>query len=88
MERGDIDEFGNVVFLHPYCDFCKKNFFDDDEFRVHINLEHITCNVCGPQHKYRYYKNYNNLETHFKMTHYICMEKDCLDKKFIAFKTA
>lgn len=48
----------------------------------------MTCNVCGSQQKYKYYKNYNNLETHYKMSHYICTESDCLDKKFIAFKTA
>ena len=48
----------------------------------------MICNICGPQEKYRYYKNYDGLETHFKISHYICVEKDCLDKKFIAFKTA
>jgi hypothetical protein len=30
MDKGDIDEFGNVTFMHPYCGFCKKNFFDED----------------------------------------------------------
>lgn len=22
LEKGDIDEFGNVTFMHPYCKFC------------------------------------------------------------------
>ena len=61
MDKGDIDEFGNVTFMHPYCGFCKKNFFDEDQFKRHVNVEHILCNVCGKQEKYRYYKNYDGL---------------------------
>lgn len=38
LERGDLDECGNIVFMHPYCTFCKKYFFDEEMFRVHINL--------------------------------------------------
>ena len=30
MERGDMDEFGNVTFMHPYCKFCNRYFFDED----------------------------------------------------------
>lgn len=38
LERGDIDEYGNVTFLHPHCAFRKRYFFNEDEFRVHVNL--------------------------------------------------
>lgn len=88
MERGDIDDFGNIFFLHPYCGFCKNYFFDEDEFKRHMNVEHITCNVCGSQHKYVYYKDYDSLETHYKISHYICSDLNCLAKKFIAFRNA
>jgi len=74
--------------MHPYCSFCTRYFFDEDEFRRHINLEHMICNVCGKQHKYRYYKNYDSLEVHYKISHYICNDENCLAKKFIAFKNA
>jgi hypothetical protein len=30
MERGDIDDSGNVIFMHPFCSFCRKYFFDED----------------------------------------------------------
>lgn len=83
-----MDEFGNITFMHPYCKFCNKYFFDEDEFRRHVNVEHILCNVCGKQEKYRYYKNYDSLEVHYKISHYICNDENCLAKKFIAFRNA
>lgn len=88
LERGDVDESGNVTFLHPFCKFCSTHFFDEDEFRIHINVEHINCSVCGPAYKYIYYKSYQNLENHYKISHYICSDVDCVAKKFIAFKSA
>ena len=88
LERGDIDEYGNVTFIHPYCGFCKRYFFNDDEFRLHLNMEHYTCNVCGQAEKYRFYKNYDSMETHYKISHYICSDPNCLAKKFIAFRSA
>jgi hypothetical protein len=30
MERGDIDDIGNIIFMHPTCGFCRINFFDED----------------------------------------------------------
>jgi len=48
----------------------------------------MICNVCSKQYRYRYYKNYDSLEIHYKMSHYICSDELCLAKKFIAFKNA
>lgn len=48
----------------------------------------MLCHVCGKQERYRYYKNYDKLETHYKISHYICNDENCLAKKFIAFKNA
>ena len=33
-----------------------------------------------------YYDRYENLQDHFEKSHYACIERDCLDKCFIAFK--
>ena len=74
--------------MHPYCAFCKKYFFNDEEFRVHLGLEHMLCNVCGNEEKYRFYSNYDSLEVHYKISHYICSDPTCLAKKFIAFRSA
>lgn len=53
-----------------------------------MNLEHFICNVCGTQHRYTYYKDYDGLETHYKISHYICSDPSCVAKKFIAYRTA
>lgn len=44
--------------------------------------------MCGPAEKYRYYKSYDSMETHYKISHYICSDPNCLAKKFIAFRSA
>jgi hypothetical protein len=38
-----------------------------------MSRDHFTCNICGIQEKFRFYDQYKNLETHFKMSHYLCM---------------
>jgi hypothetical protein len=48
----------------------------------------MICNVCGVHNKYIYYKDYDSLETHYKISHYICSDINCLAKKFIAFRSA
>lgn len=87
LSRGDMDEMGNIAFMHPYCKFCNRHFFDEDEFKMHINIEHMYCSICGKDHRYRYYQGYQSLEVHFKMSHYICPDPTCLAQKFIAFAT-
>ena len=48
----------------------------------------MLCNVCGNEEKYRFYSNYDSLEVHYKISHYICSDPNCLAKKFIAFRSA
>jgi len=52
-----------------------------------MNDEHFSCHVCEDQHKYRFYSKYKNLETHFKISHFVCTEEICLEKTFVVFKT-
>lgn len=88
MESGDFDDKENLLFFHPYCEFCKKYFFSEEEFTKHLKTEHFKCHLCNKE-EYRniYYKQYKNLETHFKMSHYACPEENCKEKCFIVFKT-
>ena len=55
--------------------------------RKHLSKEHYYCNTCPDTYKFTFYKDYKSLEVHFKMTHYICAEEDCIAKGFIVFKT-
>lgn len=48
----------------------------------------MICNVCGVENRYIFYKDYNGLENHYKISHYLCSDANCLAKKFIAFRSA
>ncbi|EGR30194.1 zinc finger protein, putative [Ichthyophthirius multifiliis] len=85
--KGDFDEEGNVYFFHPYCSFCLKYFYDEESLVKHMP-DHFTCFICGPDYKYIFYKSYQALEKHFRISHYICEEKSCQEKCFTAFKTS
>ncbi|XVE73512.1 hypothetical protein DITRI_Ditri11bG0124000 [Diplodiscus trichospermus] len=74
---------------HPMCEFCKTPFYGDNELYSHMSTEHYTCHICERQHpgQYEYYKNYDDLEIHFRRDHYLCEDEACLAKKFIVFQS-
>lgn len=61
--------------------------FNDLAFYDHLSRNHLTCHLCGDYHKNIYYKEYNNLESHFGLTHHICPYEMCKAKCYVAFKT-
>ncbi|EYU46869.1 hypothetical protein ABFS82_04G002400 [Erythranthe guttata] len=72
---------------HPMCEFCRTPFYGDNELYMHMSTEHYTCHICQRQHpgQYEYYKNYDDLEIHFRGSHFLCEDDSCLAKKFIVF---
>ncbi|KAJ4956912.1 hypothetical protein NE237_013695 [Protea cynaroides] len=74
---------------HPKCEFCKSPFYGDNELYSHMSTEHFTCHICQRRHpgQYDYYKNYDDLEIHFRREHFLCEDEACLAKKFIVFPT-
>ena len=88
IEFGDMgDDKHGEILPHPYCDFCEEFFFNDLAFFNHLSREHLTCHLCGDHHKNVYYKSYESLEIHFKMTHHTCPYEICKAKCYVAFKT-
>ncbi|KAJ3694055.1 hypothetical protein LUZ60_009535 [Juncus effusus] len=73
---------------HPLCEFCKSPFYGDNELYMHMSTEHYTCHICQRQHpgQYDYFRNYDDLETHFREAHFLCGSDDCLAKKFVVFQ--
>lgn len=72
---------------HPMCEFCRKRFYGEHELYQHMSTEHYTCHLCQrarPGH-FEYYRNYDDLEMHFRDKHSLCEHPDCLSKKFIVF---
>ncbi|XP_071738384.1 uncharacterized protein [Rutidosis leptorrhynchoides] len=72
---------------HPLCEFCRSPFYGDNELFTHMETEHYHCFICKRQNpsKYEYYKNYDDLEIHFRQEHFLCEDETCLSKKFIVF---
>lgn len=90
MRKGDdnpgaVDQTGFKG--HPLCSFCGMRFYGDDELYVHCRDKHERCFICdrlrGGQPQY--YLNYEALFEHFRKDHFVCEERECLEKKFIAF---
>ncbi|XP_058076739.1 E3 ubiquitin-protein ligase hel2 [Magnolia sinica] len=74
---------------HPICEFCRSPFYGDNELYLHMSTEHYTCHICQRQHpgQYEYYKNYDDLEIHFRNEHFLCENEACLVKKFVVFQS-
>ncbi|XAR61465.1 hypothetical protein NMG60_11035173 [Bertholletia excelsa] len=74
---------------HPMCEFCRTPFYGDNELYSHMNTGHYTCHFCQRQHpgQYEYYKNYDDLEIHFRREHFLCEDEACLAKKFVVFQS-
>lgn len=91
QREGDPDDpsFKGILLSspsgHPNCDFCNTRFYDVDALYEHCK-KHETCFLCirnGIRHQY--HENYVELEKHFKSDHFLCPERECLEKKFVVF---
>ncbi|XP_010679437.2 uncharacterized protein LOC104894804 [Beta vulgaris subsp. vulgaris] len=74
---------------HPMCEFCRSFFYGENELYSHMSTEHYTCHICQRWHpgRYDYFKDYDDLETHFRHEHFLCEDEACLAKKFIVFQS-
>ncbi|KAL7172027.1 hypothetical protein ACSBR2_031675 [Camellia fascicularis] len=74
---------------NPLCEFCRTPFYGDNELYSHMSTEHYTCHICQRQHPghYEYYKNYDDLEIHFRREHFLCEDEACLVKNFVVFQS-
>lgn len=92
MAHGD-DRPGDVAQTgfkgHPLCGFCGERFYDDDKLYEHCRNKHERCFICDRRDSRspHYYRDYNALEEHFKKDHFICLDRECLEKKFVVFES-
>ncbi|KAF7589970.1 hypothetical protein BBP40_003461 [Aspergillus hancockii] len=85
---GAIDQSGFKG--HPECGFCRQRFYGDDELYAHCRDRHERCHICDRQsgsRQQQYYIDYNALEDHFQKDHFLCLDKECLEKKFVVFES-
>ncbi|KAL2815621.1 hypothetical protein BDW59DRAFT_166689 [Aspergillus cavernicola] len=75
---------------HPECGFCRQRFYGDDELYAHCRDRHERCHICdrhSTTRQHQYYIDYNALEDHFRKDHFLCIDKECLEKKFVVFES-
>ena len=72
---------------HPFCKWCRKYFYGDNEMYTHMHSSHEECFICRRANpgKYEYFRDYEQLEAHFSQKHYPCMHPSCREKKFVVF---
>lgn len=91
IKEGDAAEDHEATGFagHPQCEFCKITFYDNDQLFEHCRDRHEQCFICirNGTGRYQYYVDYPHLETHFQAAHYLCLNAQCLEKKFIVFDT-
>ncbi|KAJ4312705.1 hypothetical protein N0V94_007306 [Neodidymelliopsis sp. IMI 364377] len=83
---GAIDQSGFKG--HPECGFCRQRFYGDDELYTHCRDKHERCHICDRRdgsRQQQYYVNYDSLEVHFRKDHFLCPDRECLEKKFVVF---
>jgi hypothetical protein len=92
MRKGDdqpgaIDQTGFKG--HPLCGFCGERFYDGDKLYEHCRNKHERCFICDRRDSRQphYYRDYNALEKHFQKDHFLCLDRECLEKKFVVFES-
>lgn len=91
MRQGDVEgPMAESGFKgHPDCRFCKKRYYGENELYHHMVSTHEECFICRRSHPHRhvYYRDYPDLENHFKQQHFPCEDPACQEQKFVVFQT-
>ncbi|CDW97020.1 hypothetical protein [Sporisorium scitamineum] len=74
---------------HRLCEYDRKLFYSDDELFAHMRDQHEQCFICkasgSEEERWKYYRDYNMLEKHFRKQHWLCENQECLQNKFVVF---
>ena len=84
---GAVDQTGFKG--HTLCTFCGERFHDDDRLFEHCRARHERCFLCDRRDSRQphYYRDYDSLEKHFQTEHFLCKDRECLEKKFVVFES-
>ena len=73
---------------HAFCKFCNAYFFGPDQLYDHLKKNHFSCHLCENDGiKDVYFSDYPGLEEHFREEHFMCEDPECLEKKFVVFRS-
>lgn len=73
---------------HPACNLCATLFYSEDELTEHCRERHENCFICQRRSAGRpaYFRDYDELEVHFRREHWLCPDPSCLELKFVVFE--
>lgn len=78
FQTGDFDDEENLIFMHPFCGFCSKHFFNETIFMKHMREDHARCDLCTDESsKYRFYRDIRELAGHLGRNHFVCTSPEC-----------
>lgn len=92
QELRSHNEYGNFekgyfkLPPHPECPFCKDMLFDEEQLYKHINQYHFICEICRKGKQIICYSALPNLIDHYKIKHYCCPYKICVDNLYVVFE--
>jgi hypothetical protein len=75
---------------HPLCQFCRRRFYGDGELFAHMQAAHEHCFLCrrAQPAAYEYYRDYDDLASHFAAAHHACPHPTCTAARFVVFGSA
>lgn len=64
---------------HVFCTLCSFYLYSRDTAKKHCDREHQLCTVCDILgSKFQYYRNFTDLETHYRSQHFCCTNTVCI----------
>ena len=81
----------HLVREHPLCTMCKKRHYDDTQLYRHLERDHFSCHLCvrahateesGRRKEVEFYREYADLEEHFRSAHILCRAPECLALRY------
>ncbi|SPO30149.1 uncharacterized protein UTRI_05988 [Ustilago trichophora] len=76
---------------HRLCEYDRLLFYSDDELFAHMRDKHEQCHICKArgteEERWKYYRDYDMLEKHFRRNHWLCENNKCLEEKFVVFES-
>ncbi|XP_037073767.1 E3 ubiquitin-protein ligase ZNF598-like [Pollicipes pollicipes] len=83
--KGDPDNSSHRG--HPLCKYCEKRYVGGQNWFLHLRRDHFYCHLCEADGEQIFYDDYSHLADHFREEHFLCEQGECLEKKFIVFRT-
>mmetsp|Transcript_99208 Transcript_99208/g.265333 ORF Transcript_99208/g.265333 Transcript_99208/m.265333 type:complete len:565 (-) Transcript_99208:85-1779(-) len=85
LNHGD----GSSFFGHPKCPFCAHRAYDDGAMHDHMRQKHFICQLCQrANRKGIYFKDFKQLQHHFRREHHYCERGECKEIGMVVFETA